>query len=510
MASTDPLDPVKTDSIPGTVHLVDLEGTVLAKHAGNKDIILVPAPSNDPDDPLNWVPRRKALAMACMCVYTLMSGLASAMIYSVLVPIVIATDGDLTVADLNAGTGYFFLFAGWGCLFWQPLALQYGKRPVYLISLLGIVGTQIWAPHINSNGQWIASRIVQGFFTAPIESLCEITVTDIWFTHQRGRYMALYALFIVGSNSLAPVFAGFIDDGQGWQWVLYWSAIWNAIGFVFIFFFMEETNYYRAPVVAQNAADQKSLTGSGESHSTPFPEKEVVNTNTVSLPAEQESGAPQGQSKMTFLSKMKLFRKDQLQQPNQLLGMVIRPLKFLSFPVIFWAGFTYGANLVWFNVLNGTASLVLTASPYNFSASMVGLSYLSPLIGTFVAAAYTSSGDWLLLKLARRAGGIAESEHRLWLLLPQVILLPFGLILWGVGAAHDVMWFGLIFGIGTLACSATIGCQVSINYCIDSYRALGGDAIVTVILVRNTMSFAIGYGYVRSFHSPRSTTPDIC
>jgi hypothetical protein len=33
-----------------------------------------------------------------------------------------------------------------------------------------------------------------------------------------------------------------------------------------------------------------------------------------------------------------------------------------------------------------------------------------------------------------------------------------------------------------------------VAYCIDSYRELGGEAIVTVILVRNTMSFAIGYG----------------
>lgn len=41
--------------IPGTVHLVDLEGTMHAKHAkgGQKDIVLVPAPSSDPDDPLN-------------------------------------------------------------------------------------------------------------------------------------------------------------------------------------------------------------------------------------------------------------------------------------------------------------------------------------------------------------------------------------------------------------------------------------------------------------------------
>lgn len=70
-----------------------------------------------------------------MCVYTLMVGIASAAIYSVLEPISEAT--GLTLADLNAGTGYMFLFFGWGCLVWQPLALQYGKRPVYLFSIIG-------------------------------------------------------------------------------------------------------------------------------------------------------------------------------------------------------------------------------------------------------------------------------------------------------------------------------------------------------------------------------------
>ena len=55
--------------IPGTVHLVDLEGTLRAKHAsgGQRDIVLVPAPSDDPDDPLNWSPRRKMLSTASMC-----------------------------------------------------------------------------------------------------------------------------------------------------------------------------------------------------------------------------------------------------------------------------------------------------------------------------------------------------------------------------------------------------------------------------------------------------------
>jgi len=31
-------------------------------------------------------------------------------------------------------------------------------------------------------------------------------------------------------------------------------------------------------------------------------------------------------------------------------------------------------------------------------------------------------------------------------------------------------------------------------YCIDSYRDLSGEAMITVIIVRNTMSIAIDYG----------------
>jgi hypothetical protein len=299
--------------------------------------------------------------------------------------------------------------------------------------------------------------------------------------------------------SFAPIIAGFINDAQGWQWVLvsllrinqkpetntlkYWCAIFCGIGFVFLFFFMEETNYVRHTV-----GTSPSTPVSMNPSETADPEKETpLESSAVS------SRSPSYKCK-TYLDKIKLFQKSDLQKPNQLVGMMTRPLKFATFPVIFYAGFSYGSNLVWFNVLNATASLILGGT-YGFAPSMVGVSYVSPLIGVALAAAYTGwVGDWFVVRKARKNGGFMESEHRLWLFAPSFVLVPFGLILWGVGAYHKVHWFGPVFAMGVIAMTNTFGIQLSIAYCIDSYRALSGEAIITVILIRNTMSFAIGYG----------------
>lgn len=91
--------------VPGTVHLVDLDHTLRTKHSrAHQDIVLVPTPSEDPDDPLNWSPRRKLLSLICMCVYVWFTGICNSVVYSVLKPL--SEANELSVANLNAGTGY--------------------------------------------------------------------------------------------------------------------------------------------------------------------------------------------------------------------------------------------------------------------------------------------------------------------------------------------------------------------------------------------------------------------
>lgn len=60
-------DAIDETQIPGTIQLVDLDEHITVRHAeGHQDIILVPTPSADPEDPLNWSPRRKMLALTCV------------------------------------------------------------------------------------------------------------------------------------------------------------------------------------------------------------------------------------------------------------------------------------------------------------------------------------------------------------------------------------------------------------------------------------------------------------
>lgn len=87
--------------VPGTVLLVDLAGGQSdGKHASDRsDIVLVPQPSADPEDPLNWSRKRKMWSLAMVFVYTMGVGIPGTLHYSVIADI--SNDTGIPTVDLG-------------------------------------------------------------------------------------------------------------------------------------------------------------------------------------------------------------------------------------------------------------------------------------------------------------------------------------------------------------------------------------------------------------------------
>ena len=101
--------------------------------------------------------------------------------------------------------------------------------------------------------------------------------------------------------------------------------------------------------------------------------------------------------------------------------------------------------------------------------------------------------DWLTLKLAARSKGLREPEQRLWGLLVYCILMPAGLLIWGVGAYHQIPWPVVLVGGGLCGYCNVAGGSYALAYAVDCFKELSGETIVSVILCRNTISFAFSY-----------------
>ncbi|EED85647.1 predicted protein [Postia placenta Mad-698-R] len=464
------------DLVPGTVHLVDVAGEVnSAKHAADrKDIVLVPRPSADPEDPLNWSRRRKLLAIGMVYWYTGIGiGIPTTLHYSVLADI--TRDTGITTAQLVQGTGLTFLLLGWSCLLWQPIALTYGRRGVYVISCLCTVPIMVWTAYTRTAGEWFANRILLGIFGSPVESLPEVSVPDLFFAHERGTHMGMYAFILFGSNFVAPLIAGWFNDAYGWRWTMIFGAIIAGVSAVILFFGLEDTIYFRSTVEGQEleiADSRQSVEASLDSD-----EKDGKDTKMDAVIHNSVTTVPSFPPPRTYWQKLALFVRMPGRPSNkQMFTMMYRPLLImLWFPCTDWAGFLYGINLSWYNVLNGTASPVLSARGQRRSSDL------------------RTIADKITIRLARRNKGIREPEQRLWPLLLSGTMATAGLITWGVGAYYGVSWVGLCFGLGMLTFGVVTGGSIAISYNVDCFKELGGESMISVIIIRNTLGFGFSY-----------------
>lgn len=120
---------------------------------------------------------------------------------------------DPTAFSANiAKVAYFFtttaLLQGTGNFFWVPFANKYGRRPAYVFSYTIYLAAAIWAIFDRSYGGFLAARILMGVGSGAAETIAPITISDIFFLHERGAVMSLYTSFLSVGVGFGMVIAG--------------------------------------------------------------------------------------------------------------------------------------------------------------------------------------------------------------------------------------------------------------------------------------------------------------
>lgn len=150
--------------------------------SGPVPIILVPQPSDDPNDPLNWPLWRRDLIAFILSL--------TAIFATSLGPILAANTITLSLwlsvmfTQVALLTGYFLLGVGIGGFFFVPSSRIWGKRHAFLIGTAILIATSAWAGAVGKNyDSLLWARIIQGVGAAPFEALVNATVGDLYFVH---------------------------------------------------------------------------------------------------------------------------------------------------------------------------------------------------------------------------------------------------------------------------------------------------------------------------------------
>ncbi|KGO38449.1 Major facilitator superfamily domain, general substrate transporter [Penicillium expansum] len=211
----------------------------LLQHHGT--LKLNPLPSDDRADPLNWPSRKKHTTLLLVAFHSFMANFIGAGVipaYDTFADIF-----DVSVQDASYYTSVVILFTGITPLFWKPLSDRFGRRPVWLVSTLGALICNVGCAKCTSYGTMMLCRILTATFISPPLAIGTAVVMEVFFQHERGRKMGIWALFVTLGPPCGPFVMGFVTYHIGWQWMYWIFAIINALQFILYLFLGPETRY---------------------------------------------------------------------------------------------------------------------------------------------------------------------------------------------------------------------------------------------------------------------------
>jgi MFS family permease len=479
----------EVDFIPGTTRLFEEPDQAATSHLKKHgDIILSPQPTNSPNDPLNWSLPRRCWHAVLLCFITALTAATSNDAGS-------AQDGmnaDLGISynAMNTGAGVLFLGIGYFTLLVSPAAWLYGRRITFLICMiLGVIGA-IWLAKVQTTEDSIWNQLFVGASEACAEANVQLSLSEVFFQHQRGAVLGVYVLSTSIGTYLGPLIAGFIADRIGWRWIGWLSVIISCCTIVVLFFTLEETLFDRSAYDAGTIDGVHQTTGNPDHHISPEQEKSahLDKTSSPDVPAESVP-----EKKKTYWQRIQLITL----APNvigtgahQYLTRLLHTLRVFTFPAVLYSGLQWGAQDAWLTFYLTLEETNWYDPPWNYGDVGVGIMNIPCLIGAVIGCFW---GGWLsdvfVEWYAKRfRNGIREAEDRLWMIYPCAIISPLGMFLFGIGTAYGWNWPVPYVGLGFIGFGWGCAGDLSMAYLMDAYPEMVLEGMVGVSVVNNTLA----------------------
>lgn len=507
------------DYIPGTTNIFSSSDDSSSNHTGrplkkNKDgVILLPQPSDSPNDPLNWSAWRKTWHFLVVCFIT---GLTAA----------ISNDAGaaqdslnqfygISYDAMNTGAGVLFLFIGWSCIFFAPASSLYGRRITYLICLLAGTLGSVWFAVSKRTADTIWSQAFVGMSEACAEAQAQQSLADIFFQHQLGSVLTVYIMATSVGSFLGPLIAHLISESQTFRWVGWWGAIITGGTLIVTFFTCEETVFdrqkyfpvYESPeeqiaIIDDPTREKMSLKekDDGENLTTTVVSRAdgAVETTRRKPRPEQDNIMKDEEAGVEKEKPNPYWKRISLITPSeymvgygfkQYVERFIIYFKVFTLPAVWLSGILWGLQDAYMTFFLTTQDTFFYDAPWNLSETGVAVMNVATLVGAVIGCIMSGViSDKHVLWLAKRNNGVFEPEYRLYLLFSTMIISPVGLIMFGVGADRSwpgwVVYGGLaLIGFGWGSVGDTV-----MSYLMDCYPEIVIQGMVGVSIINNTLA----------------------
>ncbi|CDR45651.1 CYFA0S19e01420g1_1 [Cyberlindnera fabianii] len=495
------------DFIPGTTNIYssnNLENGVLYKNRLKKDgdVILIPQPSDSPNDPLNWSKTRKMAHFAVMAFVTAFTA---------------ATSNDagstqdslnemygISYDSMNTGAGVLFLGIGYGTLFLAPLSYLYGRKLPYLISIgLGLIGA-VWFGYSKDTNDTIWSQLFVGISESCAEAAVQLSLTDIFFQHQLGSVLTVYILSTAVGTYLSPLIGNFMSNRIGFRWVGWSGAIISGALMLVLLFLTEETAFERGNYITPLTSKQSvngvdsgttliastKASDSGDEKSINFKEKDYSVKVTKAQMTEELIDGSKEQPFSYWRRVQPITKASNLKGTGfrQYWMYVWANLRMFTFPGVILSGLFWGIQNAFLSFYLTTEDTFFYDDPYNYTNVGVALMNIPCLVGSIVGCFYAGTiSDYFTLWMARRNNGIVEAEFRLYFALLTAVFGSAGLLMFGIGAERMLNKWVMYIGLAFIGFAYGSGGDIALSYSMEG-SDLVLESMVCVAVINNTIS----------------------